>query len=110
MTGNLTAADHFRAVASGYCERADRTAKLVLRGVYRQLAVEYMAIAMQQEAIDRLEALIVRLGADEITARDHAFGRSAEGGSRDCDASPIERVRSARDITDKVAKIDRQRD
>ena len=75
MTGNLTAADHFRAVASGYCERADRTAKLVLRGVYRQLAVEYMALAMQQEAIDRLEALIVRLDADEITAGDHAFGK-----------------------------------
>ena len=35
-------AGEFRAAAARCQERADMTAKLALRGAYRQLAVEYM--------------------------------------------------------------------
>jgi hypothetical protein len=60
----MIAAGEFRAAAARCQERADMTAKLALRGAYRQLAVEYMKLAVQQETIERLHALIGRLDAD----------------------------------------------
>jgi hypothetical protein len=63
-TTMMIAASEFRAAAARCQERADMTAKLALRGAYRQLAVEYMQLALQQETIERLHALIGRLDAD----------------------------------------------
>jgi hypothetical protein len=60
----IIAAGEFRVVAARCQERADMTAKLALRGAYRQLAMEYMKLAVQQETIERLHALISRLDAD----------------------------------------------
>lgn len=67
----MIAAGEFRAAAARCQERADMTAKLALRGAYRQLAVEYMKLAMQQETIERLHALIGRLDADAPARSKH---------------------------------------
>ena len=84
MATRLTSADTFRAVAARYQNRANETTTPALRNAYRQLAMGYVRLAEQQEAVERGHALIGRLHADDIAMDAHPSGRPAKG--RDANA------------------------
>jgi CheY-like chemotaxis protein len=86
MATRLTSADTFRAVAARYQNRANETTTPALRNAYRQLAMGYVRLAEQQEAVDRGHALIGKLHADDIAMDAHPSGRPTKG--RD-DNSPL---------------------
>jgi hypothetical protein len=60
------AADKFRAMAARWCKQANETAELGLRDAYRQLALGYMRLAVQREAIEHCHALIGRFDAQKV--------------------------------------------
>ena len=63
------AADEFRAMATRCRKRANETAEAGLRDAYRQLALGYMRLAVQREAIEHCHALIGRFDAASIEVR-----------------------------------------
>ena len=62
------AADEFRAMAARCRKRANETTEPGLRDAYRQLALGYMRLAVQREAIERCHALVGRFDAEKIAA------------------------------------------
>ena len=62
------AADEFRAMAARSQERADQTAEPGLRDAYGQLALGYMRLAVQREAIEHCHTLIGRFGAENAAS------------------------------------------
>jgi hypothetical protein len=66
MAVRLTVADEFRAVAARYQKRANDTIRPAMRDAYRQLALGYLRLALQQEAIERCHAVVGRLDDDDL--------------------------------------------
>jgi hypothetical protein len=60
------AADKFRAMAARCRNRANETAEPGLRDAYRQLALGYMRLAVQREAIEHCHTLIGRFDAKNV--------------------------------------------
>ena len=79
MATRLTSADTFRAVAARYQNRANETTTPALRNAYRQVAMGYVRLAEQQEAVERGHALIGKLHADGIAMDADPSGRPAKG-------------------------------
>ncbi len=80
MANRLTSADTFRVVAARYRNRANETVTPALRNAYRQLAMGYVRLAEQQEAVERGHALIGKLHADGIAMDAPPSRRPAKGG------------------------------
>ena len=59
------AAHEFRAMAARCRQRANETAELGLRDAYGQLALGYMRLAVQREAIERCHTSIDRFNAEK---------------------------------------------
>ena len=88
MATKLTS-DDYRAMAARCQQRANETTKLVLPDAYRELAVQYVRLAVQQEAIKRCHALIGKFDADDdhiadggeeiVAARDLGAGSGQFG-------------------------------
>jgi hypothetical protein len=62
------AADEFRAMAARCRKRANETAEAGLRDAYRQLALGYMRLAVQREAIKHCHALIGKFDAENVAS------------------------------------------
>jgi hypothetical protein len=60
------AADEFRVMAARCRKRANETAEPGLRDTYRQLALGYMRLAVQREAIEDCHAPIGRFDAENV--------------------------------------------
>jgi hypothetical protein len=69
------AADEFRAMAAQCHKRANETAELGLRNAYRQLALGYMRLAVQRDAIEHCHALIGRFDAENVASDPRPAGQ-----------------------------------
>jgi hypothetical protein len=73
------AADKFRAMAARCRKRANETAVAGLRDAYRQLALGYMRLAMQREAIEHCHTLIGRFDAENVASDSRPAVRATIG-------------------------------
>jgi hypothetical protein len=69
------AADEFRAMAARCRKQANAIAEPGLCDAYRQLALGYMRLAVQREAIEHCHALIGRFDAENVASDPRPAGQ-----------------------------------
>jgi hypothetical protein len=66
-------------MAARWCKQANETAELGLRDAYRQLALGYMRLAVQREAIEHCRTLIGRFDAENVASDSCPAARATIG-------------------------------